>query len=234
MKTQQTFSSILPPNFAQEVLDLEGELTLSCKREVVHRLLQLYTMAVEHYEALSDCKHLHYQGRLHALLAKPEVLASLNCPVQPRRTELGRGGILACRSAQKELDDHKLRSSSTSRRAARNLQRQSTGLNKRLKKRQQRLTRQLLEDPCLNMYEQKVEQVMEWFAQQKQRVVRQIEDDYQRELEELSKLESSSLLDSVIDAVKVRMHQAIDRACSTLEAKKRVKVQAARVNSLRD
>ena len=50
----------LPVQFAEEVIDLEGELRLRCSLNLVKRLTELYTQAIEHYAKEENEKYLHY------------------------------------------------------------------------------------------------------------------------------------------------------------------------------
>ena len=112
MKSPSHFASPLPPNFAQEVLDLEGSLDFDCSEQTVKRLMQLYTAAIEHYEAIEDLKHLHYQDRLHTLLARADVARTFRLPRASKQPASGSrslnnsSDLSADRSAQQELSNH--------------------------------------------------------------------------------------------------------------------------------
>ena len=73
----------LPPHFAEEVLDLEGEVAMHCTLKDVLRLIELYTLATEHYEAIQDSKYLHYQDRITALLTRKDVQLLLDASKPP-------------------------------------------------------------------------------------------------------------------------------------------------------
>lgn len=69
-KPTQTLASA----FAQEVLYLEEQLNLNCTLPLVTRLIELYTKAIETYEAEKNLKHIHYQERMQNLLSRTNVI----------------------------------------------------------------------------------------------------------------------------------------------------------------
>ncbi|OMJ92574.1 hypothetical protein SteCoe_4583 [Stentor coeruleus] len=68
----------LPEHFAEHVLDYEIELDLDCNINTILKLMELYKSAIEYYESVSDPKYIHYQERLHNLLARKDVITLLN------------------------------------------------------------------------------------------------------------------------------------------------------------
>ena len=68
----------LDSSFAQEVLDLEEKLNLNCTLSAVARLMELYTKAIEFYEAEKNLKHIHYQERMQSLLTRSNVIQLFN------------------------------------------------------------------------------------------------------------------------------------------------------------
>ncbi|CAG9318727.1 unnamed protein product [Blepharisma stoltei] len=68
------FNIGLPRNFADLILNFEIELDFSITVEKVSRLMELYTKAIEYYEAVGDLKFIHYSERLRKLMTRPEVL----------------------------------------------------------------------------------------------------------------------------------------------------------------
>lgn len=60
--------------FAQEVLYLEEQVNMNCTLPVVTRLIELYTKAIELYEAEKNLKHIHYQERMQSLLSRTNVI----------------------------------------------------------------------------------------------------------------------------------------------------------------
>ncbi|OMJ83051.1 hypothetical protein SteCoe_16082 [Stentor coeruleus] len=69
-KRTQTLNSA----FAQEVLYLEEQVNMNCTLPVVTRLIELYTKAIEIYEAEKNLKHIHYQERMQSLLSRTNVI----------------------------------------------------------------------------------------------------------------------------------------------------------------
>ena len=80
----------LPPSFAQNVLELETSLDFNCTLEVVNKLMELYTQAIEYYESIQNHNYLHYQERMHSILMRPDVIQILHRPkrLTPPRPEM--------------------------------------------------------------------------------------------------------------------------------------------------
>ncbi|CAG9333071.1 unnamed protein product [Blepharisma stoltei] len=82
---------VLSPTFAQEVLDLEGELDFCVSFPMIQRLLALYSQAIEQLESIKDPRYLHYQDRMQKFLAREEVLKVIKDyqnPQKPLRSSL--------------------------------------------------------------------------------------------------------------------------------------------------
>jgi hypothetical protein len=54
----------LPPRFAERILQLEMDLDFNCNLTTLKQLLELYSLAIEHYESVNDHRHLQYQERM--------------------------------------------------------------------------------------------------------------------------------------------------------------------------
>ena len=157
----------LPKNFAQQVLDLEGEIDFNCELSTVKRLIELYTAAIEFYEAVQNNKYLHYKDRLQALFSRNDVLELLEhrdaTKQRPRRKTLSlshASSLMANRSAEKELSEHYSSSSNLLRKLQQNIQNQCSSLAKRLHERR-------LKNRSLNYdaYEAKLSETLEWFLE---------------------------------------------------------------------
>ena len=62
------------PNLAVQILELEFEVNASPTPEAVHRLVDLYSNAIEYYACKQDPKHLHFQSRMQELLGNAVAL----------------------------------------------------------------------------------------------------------------------------------------------------------------
>ena len=245
----QKFASFkaLPNNFAQQVLDLEGELDTRCSLSCVKQLLELYSAAVEYFEAIQNSKYLHYTERMRQLLARDDVLFVLQHPdagpfsSHRQRFDITRKAaakalgptreLAADRSAEKEMASHACKSSRVLRKLQENIQSQCSGLNKRVRQRQQKNNSIDWGNARLSFeeYEAQVEATMEWFLEEKQAVKTSIEEKYEEELQELAELGDDSLLDQVIDKMKQKLKEEVRSACELLETEKRRRIAQLRV-----
>jgi hypothetical protein len=55
---------IFPSDFADKLISKEMKLDSVCSMEVINELVELYGMAVEHYENIGDTRHIDYQERM--------------------------------------------------------------------------------------------------------------------------------------------------------------------------
>lgn len=74
-KTFTLKSKQLPPDFANQVLNLElqidhGDFTMG----TINDLMLLYSQAVEYYNGMNDEKYTYFESRIQNLLVRPEVL----------------------------------------------------------------------------------------------------------------------------------------------------------------
>ncbi|OMJ84987.1 hypothetical protein SteCoe_13824 [Stentor coeruleus] len=84
----------LPEHFAEHVLDYETELDLDCNINTILKLMELYKSAIEYYESINDPKYIHYQERLHNLLARKDVITLLNVGSPTSVSKLTPGEII--------------------------------------------------------------------------------------------------------------------------------------------
>ena len=139
----------LSPEFAQEMLYLEECLNLNCSLSTVTRLIELYTKAIEFYEAEKNLKHIHYQERMQSLLSRTNVIQLFKNPsvsrsqskvftnnsfVSPKsKPSLIINTDLAVeRNCEKVIKAHTLESSTVSRKLQENLKNQYDRLDQRL------------------------------------------------------------------------------------------------------
>lgn len=163
---RSTFSHSRTSNFAEEVLELEGELDFNCSLSTVQRLMQLYTEAIEYYESIKDAKYLHYQERMQKLLTRHDVIRIIKTPhnasatpppqdkelIEKRKEESQTKQRLRSRqlnyqlnphlsgerTAQQALKTHSNEASNLSQQLRQNLKSQHDSLNSRLRERQSR------------------------------------------------------------------------------------------------
>ena len=155
----QSLTPALPKGFAEQVIDLEGELDTLCNLTNVQKLLALYSKAMEHYESLRNPIYQHYKERLRQLLARgdvqallqhPSQLSDMPTPVESQRQRLeakrrafaknltNYSDLAANRSADKEMASHNTKSSSVLRKLQENIQHQCSALNNRVRQRRPR------------------------------------------------------------------------------------------------
>ena len=229
----------LPKNFAEQVLDLEGEIDFKCELSSVKRLMELYTVAIEYYESVQNAKYLHYKDRLQVLLSRKDVLQLLENPTRVakptdavqrnrRRTEASRkafslnlghvstSSLMADRSAEKEIAVHNTASSSMLRKLQENIKNQCSSLSKRLH--QRRLKNRSM-DFSLEQYESRISEVLEWFLERKHELRTKIELDYKEEFEELAGL--GELGEAVRKEVHKRMDEEVAVAWADLDKQKK-------------
>lgn len=81
-------TSGLPLGFADEVMRLEMDIDLSVESidiAVIHRLIELYTVAVGYYESIGDLKYAYFGKKINSLMMKPIVMDSMSKAAIPRR-----------------------------------------------------------------------------------------------------------------------------------------------------
>ena len=68
---------VLPPNFADRLLQLELEIESNCCLPLVNELMELYQQAIEYYEHEGDARYVDLQTRMHKTLLRSDVLLVL-------------------------------------------------------------------------------------------------------------------------------------------------------------
>ncbi|OMJ96282.1 hypothetical protein SteCoe_6 [Stentor coeruleus] len=74
----ESASPVRKPFFAMKMIELEMELEQNCTKDMIHKLTELYSQAIEFFDDKDDPKCYDIQQRLHKLLKRPEVLRVLN------------------------------------------------------------------------------------------------------------------------------------------------------------
>ena len=64
----------LPSDFAIKIVEREINLEKYWQKDTVQELVELYSVAIEHYSMKGDEKAIDYQMRMHKMLKRPEVL----------------------------------------------------------------------------------------------------------------------------------------------------------------
>jgi hypothetical protein len=65
---------------AMQIIELEIQLEHHCTLELVHKLADLYTHAIEFFDDKDDPKCFDIQNKLHRMLKRPDVIEILNSP----------------------------------------------------------------------------------------------------------------------------------------------------------
>ncbi|CAG9335509.1 unnamed protein product [Blepharisma stoltei] len=68
---------VLEADFGMKLLEKELELEKSWNIETINELVHMYTEMIEYYEYHKDPKYLDFQDRMHKMLVKPQVIASM-------------------------------------------------------------------------------------------------------------------------------------------------------------
>ena len=68
----------LPPEFFEQVLICEIQLKRSFSMQLLQKLINHYSQAIEYYESISDPKFARYSKSLQLLLMQPEVMKHIN------------------------------------------------------------------------------------------------------------------------------------------------------------
>lgn len=69
-------AKVLPPDFAERVLNLELSIDQgNFNMETINDLLLLYSQAVEFYDGMNDEKYVTYEARIQNMLIRPDIAA---------------------------------------------------------------------------------------------------------------------------------------------------------------
>ena len=68
----------LPPDFFEQVLICEIQMKRSFNMNLLQKLINYYSQAIEYYESISDPKFARYSKSLQLLLMQPEVMKHIN------------------------------------------------------------------------------------------------------------------------------------------------------------
>lgn len=234
----------LPTGFAQNVINLEGKLDLKYTVQDVQELTQLYTRAIEYYEAIKDPKHLHYQERLHTLLSRADVLHFISNPflnfspnkiyeqrqktIRAKQRAVSRvlrvscGALFIERTAEEAIQSHYLDSQTSFKMLKNHLCDQSKSLATRLVERQKRHASTQFNMNSLDKFEETVEKVLEEFMEEKRRSKMTIKEKYRKLLLD------NKTNHNVVSELEQLMPVEIERAEHVLQLKKNERIAVLR------
>ena len=118
----------LTPDFANQVLELEMRIDTEKSIEALKALLELYSQAIEYYEAIGDARYKYFKDRMLDVLCTKEELFTPKT-LQKSRTNCK---LLPQREAENLLKKHETRSHNTSKQLQSNIESQAAALNKKL------------------------------------------------------------------------------------------------------
>ena len=252
MKSKQVEAPLLSPSrtrtlsadLAASILYREMQLDSRLSVETVHSLVDLYSRAMEDFEANKDPRYLELQDRMHRMLTRPDVFKLMqvhnHClPSEPPQIAPQRkfDRILLTISdssrsvgikAQRDLEsqDHTLARKLSLRRHARFCKTQclsseassvSTADNKLFD-----LDVSGMSEERMGRFEDRLEQVMErHFAEKAQRLA-EIHIKYQAEIAEVQAL--GTLGQQVVQQMKLAMQREIDQVVHEIDSRRKEEV----------
>lgn len=251
----------MPVNFAQEVLDLEGEIDIQCNLTNVKRLMELYSLAIECYGAQQGHRYLHYRSRLHNLLAREDVQYLLENPTVPEmsrieelkmkkrvkipRKAIDNNALAINRTTEKTLQNHKIESSTSSKMLQSNLKSQCESLCIRLIQRKEKNKEKhdsvesdksggvrCSSKTKLEHFELEIEIVMEKYIEEKYSVKSEIESKFDEQIREIKEIGSGALFNHVVEKMRMTMRNEIEEKHRILKTRKNEEITRIRSSYL--
>jgi len=69
----------LPDNFADQVMDLEIEITKNdVSIDTVNQLMSLYSQAIDYYCSIQDNKYLYFKKKLQLIMQAPQCISAMD------------------------------------------------------------------------------------------------------------------------------------------------------------
>jgi len=69
----------LPDNFADQVMDLEIEITKNdVSIDTVNQLMSLYSQAIDYYCSIEDNKYLYFKKKLQLIMQAPQCIVAMD------------------------------------------------------------------------------------------------------------------------------------------------------------
>lgn len=224
-------------NFAQEVLDLEGELRFACTMEKVKSLMKLYTKAIEFYEAEQNPRYVQYQERMQGLLLRKDVAKLLASTVKNTEKRMSVSELPVERTCEKVVQGHIGETSTVVKKVVENFKRQSENLSQRVESRkknrillQNRVLKALESDQYdrsggeakpsqAEVFEFEVERIMERFVEDRNAVKKEIEEKYNEHISEIQGMQGD-VFKSLMKEIKKNMQIEIEEKVKGLEVKR--------------
>mmetsp|Transcript_17496 Transcript_17496/g.31590 ORF Transcript_17496/g.31590 Transcript_17496/m.31590 type:complete len:268 (-) Transcript_17496:2324-3127(-) len=250
----KTDAPSLPSGFLIDVLKQEQLLRVSHSSDVINKLTQLYSLAIEHYSSISDSKYHDYTKKLQALLIKPEVQHSISNPqLKPSSTPKGsykpdlllspRGAVAQStkddRFAEKFLTLQLHRGSKHKNSIKESIQLQRESLEKRLKERIERRATGA-DSGCTaktqpkryidaEEYERLLEQTLEQHLMEKHQRLMYIKSTYSEQISALQSFPPSQQIQNVIIEMQGHMADELRTEEAKLEQKKTQQIAALKL-----
>lgn len=243
----------LPENFAQKLLELEEALDSHYTLPTLQSLTRLYSRGVEYHEAWDEPQYIHYQEKLHELLARRETLSLLTgtindkLPLSQRIIEVKERqkhrsnalswqlshSMLNTRKIEKTIQHHSTQSGVNMRNLRKNIESQCRLLGNRLEVRKKK-NRWVSETdipagiPIRGDFEEEMEKVIEKFMNEKKRVKREIENKYKEQLDDIKRMGEGEAALSALHEVEKRKKEEIEKEIGELECVKEKEAIAIR------
>lgn len=220
--------------FEQEIKALECALEYDCNVHIIHSLMQLYTTAIETYECQKNPAFSVYQGKMKTLLKRPDVLNTIkacNKSVSPELISRSRAStdtsirqraeLSTERITEKAIQWHKSENGLASERIQENLKKQIETLNLKISSRK----KQAEQNAKILAFEKGVEEIMEEYIQNKEKVRSEVNEKYREQLDELSSMAENELFLKVLKETKKKIEEEIVEKLHAVDIEKRKKIQ---------
>ena len=164
-----SISSVEDSNFTRSIKALESVLEYDCNIEVIKKLMEHYTIAIENYESKRDPVYTIYKQKLRNLLKRSDVQKEIknqqNLEVQPPKRHRAftngsmrkRYELSTERVAEKALQWHRSENILTTEKIQENLKKQIDLLNSKINVRK----KQSEQNAKIRAFEKGVEEIME-------------------------------------------------------------------------
>ena len=197
----------LPLNFAEKVLDLEFKIENSPKITDIRKLVELYSKAVEHYEAQKDSKYTKYQKRLKDLLCRKEVIACMQGPLQPT----DKANRVPAETTETFLKTHSKNTQQATLLTQKNLAEQENFLQSRVEKRRYQFER---------IYEEELNKIVEHFVSLKYESIQRVKQTYEEQIKEMKTYGNNSIVSEVVKELEKSMLQEIHTVAAQVDGQR--------------
>ncbi|CAG9312229.1 unnamed protein product [Blepharisma stoltei] len=244
----------LPPNFAEEIIELELKIDNSCDIETVNSIVTYYSKAIEYYESIKDMRYKAYSKRLQNLLLRKDVKNILQYTNEPKkrknpliRTFTGHSMTLTeLRGVENAMKEHTNESLNSKVLIQENLKKQDDMLETKVKERRDKIRSRAgsidlfyESDICggipnmddLREFEESLEKIMEKYIMERLKRVQNIKDTYAMQISETNEMGNNEIIKLVIDEMKKNMNKEIEITISELDANKAKEIEKLRAKS---